>query len=104
LILPMAITIHPKAMVDERAQLSDGCRVWHSEHISAGARFGDRCSLGQNVFVGNNIVIGSNTKNQRNVLGYDVVTFQDDVLSSPSTVFTRVHNPLSVVARKYEYR
>jgi UDP-2-acetamido-3-amino-2,3-dideoxy-glucuronate N-acetyltransferase len=100
----MAITIHPSAIVDEGAQLGDGCRVWHFVHISAGARIGENCSFGQNVYVGNDVVIGSNVKIQNNVSVYDAVTLQDDVFCGPSMVFTNVHNPRSAVARKDEYR
>lgn len=97
-------TIHPSAIVDEGAQLGDGCRVWHFVHISAGARIGERCSFGQNVFVGNDVQIGHNVKIQNNVSVYDAVTLEDDVFCGPSLVFTNVYNPRSAIARKDEYR
>ena len=100
----MATTIHPSAIVDDGAQLGDDCRVWHFVHISAGARIGERCSFGQNVFVGNDVRIGSNVKIQNNVSVYDAVTLEDDVFCGPSMVFTNVYNPRSAVARKDEYR
>jgi UDP-2-acetamido-3-amino-2,3-dideoxy-glucuronate N-acetyltransferase len=97
-------TIHPSAIVDEGAQLAEGCRVWHFVHISGGARIGSGCSLGQNVFVGNDVVIGSNVKIQNNVSVYDAVTLEDDVFCGPSMVFTNVYNPRAAVNRKAEYR
>jgi UDP-2-acetamido-3-amino-2,3-dideoxy-glucuronate N-acetyltransferase len=100
----MAVTIHPSAIVDEGAQLGDGCRVWHFVHICAGAHIGARCSLGQNVFVGNDVVIGQNVKIQNNVSVYDAVTLEDDVFCGPSMVFTNVYNPRAAVTRKDEYR
>ena len=100
----MPTTIHPSAIVDEGAQLGDGCRVWHFVHISAGARIGERCSFGQNVFIGNDVAIGNNVKIQNNVSVYDAVTLEDDVFCGPSMVFTNVYNPRSAVARKDEYR
>ena len=100
----MPTTIHPTAIVDEGAQLGDGCRVWHFVHISAGARIGARCSFGQNVYVGNDVVIGDNVKIQNNVSVYDAVTLEDDVFCGPSMVFTNVYNPRSAVTRKDEYR
>lgn len=100
----MATTIHPSAIVDDGAQLGDGCRVWHFVHISAGARIGERCSFGQNVFVGNDVTIGNNVKIQNNVSVYDAVTLEDDVFCGPSMVFTNVYNPRSAVTRKDEYR
>jgi len=95
---------HPSAIVDDGAQIGDGCRVWHFVHISAGARIGARCSLGQNVYVGNDVRIGDNVKIQNNVSVYDAVTLEDDVFCGPSMVFTNVYNPRSAVTRKDEYR
>ena len=100
----MATTVHPTAIVDEGAQLGDGCRVWHWVHISGGARIGRACSFGQNVYVGNDVTIGDNVKIQNNVSVYDAVTLEDDVFCGPSMVFTNVHNPRSAVVRKNEYR
>ena len=100
----MTIVIHPSAIVDDGAQLGDGCRVWHFAHISAGARIGSGCSFGQGVYVGNDVAIGDNVKVQNNVSVYDAVTLEDDVFCGPSMVFTNVHNPRSAVPRKDEYR
>ena len=100
----MATTIHPSAIVDEGAQLGDGCRVWHFVHISAGARIGRGCSFGQGVYVGNDVLIGDNVKVQNHVSVYDAVTLEDEVFCGPSMVFTNVYNPRSAVSRKDEYR
>ena len=54
------MTIHPSAIVDPGAQIGARTRIWHFVHVCAGARIGERCSLGQNVFVGNRVVIGNN--------------------------------------------
>ena len=98
------IAIHPSAIVDDGAQLGEGCRVWHFVHISAGARIGAGCSFGQGVYVGNDVAIGNNVKIQNNVSVYDAVTLEDDVFCGPSMVFTNVHNPRAAVVRKGEYR
>jgi UDP-2-acetamido-3-amino-2,3-dideoxy-glucuronate N-acetyltransferase len=99
-----ATTIHPSAIVDEGAQLGEGCRVWHWVHISSGASIGNSCSFGQGVYVGSDVQIGHNVKIQNNVSVYDAVTLEDDVFCGPSMVFTNVHNPRSAVVRKAEYR
>ena len=98
-----ATTIHPSAIVDEGAQLGEGCRVWHFVHICAKARIGRGCSFGQNVFVGNDVTIGDNARVQNNVSIYDAVTLEDDVFCGPSMVFTNVINPRAHVSRKDEY-
>ena len=100
----MATAIHPSAIVDDGAVLGADCRVWHFVHISAGARIGERCSFGQNVYVGNDVRIGNNVRIQNNVSVYDAVTLEDDVFCGPSMVFTNVHNPRAAVTRKDQYR
>jgi UDP-2-acetamido-3-amino-2,3-dideoxy-glucuronate N-acetyltransferase len=99
-----AASIHPSAIVDDGAQLGEGCRVWHFAHVCAGARIGAHGSLGQNVYVGNDVVIGDNARIQNNVAVYDAVTLEDDVFCGPSMVFTNVLNPRAAVSRKHEYR
>ena len=100
----MTYTVHPTAIVDDGAQIGAGTRVWHWVHICAGARIGERCSFGQNVFVGNDVVIGNNVMVQNNVSVYDAVQLDDDVFCGPSMVFTNVYNPRSAITRKNEYR
>jgi UDP-2-acetamido-3-amino-2,3-dideoxy-glucuronate N-acetyltransferase len=97
-------TVHPTAIVDDGAEIGAGSRVWHWTHICGGARIGERCSFGQNVFVGNDVIVGNNVKVQNNVSIYDAVTLEDDVFCGPSMVFTNVNNPRSHVSRKHEYR
>ena len=95
---------HPSAIVDTGAELGEDTKIWHFSHVCAGARIGERCSLGQNVFVANDVRIGHNVKIQNNVSVYDAVTLEDDVFIGPSAVFTNVNNPRSAVSRKGEYR
>ena len=95
---------HPSAIIDEGAQIGPGTRIWHWVHVSPQARIGERCSLGQNVYVSNDVVIGDNVKIQNNVSVYDAVTLEGDVFCGPSMVFTNVYNPRASVTRKEEYR
>lgn len=69
-----------------------------------GARIGQNCSLGQNVFVATGVALGNNVKVQNNVSLYTGVVCDDDVFLGPSMVFTNVVNPRSAVERKNEYR
>lgn len=102
--MSQAYQVHETAIVDKGAQIGAGTCVWHWTHICAGARIGEKCSFGQNVYVGNDVVIGNNVKVQNNVSIYDAVTLEDDVFCGPSMVFTNVYNPRSAVTRKHEYR
>ncbi|OWL86396.1 acyltransferase [Halopseudomonas aestusnigri] len=100
----MSYQAHPSAIVDEGAEIGEGCRIWHFVHVCGGARIGKSVSLGQNVFVGNRVVIGDRCKIQNNVSVYDNVTLEEGVFCGPSMVFTNVYNPRSLIERKSEYR
>lgn len=95
--------VHPTAIVDDGAQLGEGTKVWHFAHISAGARIGRKCILGQNTFVADGVVIGENTKIQNNVAVYTGTTIEADVFLGPSCVLTNVTNPRSQVVRHSLY-
>jgi UDP-2-acetamido-3-amino-2,3-dideoxy-glucuronate N-acetyltransferase len=95
---------HDSAIVDDGAVIGEGSRVWHFAHVCGGAKVGSAVSLGQNVFVGNRVLIADNCKIQNNVSVYDNVTLEEGVFCGPSMVFTNVHNPRALVARKDEYR
>lgn len=97
------IYIHPSAVIDQPCTIGAGTRIWHFCHVCSGARLGDRCNLGQNVFVAGGVVLGSNVKVQNNVSIYEGVTLEDDVFCGPSMVFTNVRNPRSAVVRKGQY-
>lgn len=100
----MSYNVHSSAIIDEGAEIGDGCRIWHFAHVCGGARIGKNVSLGQNVFVGNRVEIGDNCKVQNNVSVYDNVTLEDGVFCGPSVVFTNVYNPRALIERKDEYR
>lgn len=95
--------VHPTAIVDDGATIGSDTKIWHFCHVMGGAVIGERCSLGQNVFVGNRGRLGNNIKVQNNVSIYDCVEIEDDVFCGPSMVFTNVYNPRSHVSRKDEY-
>ena len=95
--------VHPTAVVDEGAVIGDSTKVWHFVHVSKGARVGERCIFGQNVFIAPGVVIGNGVKIQNNVSVYAGVEIEDDVFLGPSCVFTNVNNPRAHVERKDEY-
>ncbi|HEY3930726.1 MAG TPA: acyltransferase [Candidatus Koribacter sp.] len=99
----LSYTVHPTAIVDEGAKIGAGTRIWHWVHVQGNSIIGERCSLGQNVYVGK-ALIGNNVKIQNNVSVYDEVVLEDDVFCGPSMVFTNVINPRSHVVRKSEYK
>ncbi len=91
--------VHVTAVVDEGAEIGDGTKIWHFSHITSGARIGERCIFGQNVYVAGGVVIGNNVKVQNNVSIYTGTVIEDDVFLGPSCVLTNVTNPRSQVVR-----
>jgi UDP-2-acetamido-3-amino-2,3-dideoxy-glucuronate N-acetyltransferase len=94
---------HPTAIVDDGAQIGAGTKVWHFCHVMPGARLGEDCILGQNVFVASGVTLGNGCKVQNNVSLYTGVVLEDHVFCGPSMVFTNVMNPRAHVERKDEY-
>ena len=98
------VYVHESAFVDEPSDIGEGTKIWHFCHIMSGARVGERCIFGQNVFVANGVSVGNNVKIQNNVSLYTGVELEDDVFCGPSCVFTNVTNPRSEILRRDEYR
>src|ERR1044072_3380890 len=95
--------VHESAYVDEPCEIGAGTKVWHFCHISANARIGERCILGQKVFVAGDVRIGDNVKIQNNVSVYTGVELEDDVFCGPSCVFTNVVNPRAQAVSQDQY-
>jgi UDP-2-acetamido-3-amino-2,3-dideoxy-glucuronate N-acetyltransferase len=96
--------VHPSSVVDEGAQIGNGSKIWHFSHVMSTAVIGERCNIGQNVFIDNRVSVGHGVKIQNNVSLYNGVIVEDDVFLGPSMVFTNVINPRSFVERKTEFR
>jgi UDP-2-acetamido-3-amino-2,3-dideoxy-glucuronate N-acetyltransferase len=90
--------------VDRGARVGAGTRIWHFSHVMAGASIGQRCMLGQNVFVAGTARIGDGCRIQNNVSVYDGVELGPSVFVGPSAVFTNVRNPRAGVDRHGEFQ
>lgn len=98
-----AFFAHPTAIIDSKATVGAGCKVWHFSHVMVGASLGPGCNLGQNVVISPGVRLGRNVKIQNNVSVYTGVTVEDDVFLGPSCVLTNVSNPRSQVNRRDLY-
>ena len=92
--------VHETAVIDADVQLGEGTEVWHFVHVSAGARIGARCALGQNVYVGPRVRIGNGVRVQNNVSIYEGIEIESEVFLGPSCVFTNVSRPRAAFSRK----
>lgn len=86
---------HESAYVDEPCSIGAGTKIWHFSHVQSGARIGESCVLGQNVYIGSNVVIGDCVKIQNNVSVYEGVELENHVFCGPSAVFTNIRDPRS---------
>ena len=96
--------LHETARVDLPCEIGAGTRVWHFSHVMAGARIGENCILGQNVYIDRDVRIGDGCKIQNNVSVYKGVVLEEGVFCGPSVVFTNVVNPRAFIERKHEFR
>jgi UDP-2-acetamido-3-amino-2,3-dideoxy-glucuronate N-acetyltransferase len=94
---------HPSAVVDDRASVGAGSKIWHFSHVMAGARIGSNCSFGQNVFIANGVRVGDDVKVQNNVSLYEGVELESGVFIGPSCVFTNVKRPRAQFSQKHAY-
>jgi UDP-2-acetamido-3-amino-2,3-dideoxy-glucuronate N-acetyltransferase len=97
------VFVHPTAVIDEPCSIGADTKIWHFCHVMKDAQIGERCILGQNVFVAGGAIIGNNCKIQNNVSVYAGVELEDDVFCGPSCVFTNVTNPRSQIVRRHLY-
>ena len=96
--------VHASSFVDPGAVIGKGTKIWHFCHVMGTAILGERCNLGQNVYIDGHVVIGNGVKIQNNVSVYKGVLVEDDVFLGPSMVFTNVINPRSFIERKTEFK
>ena len=94
---------HETAVIDIGARIAKGVKIWHFSHIMPRAIIGEKCNIGQNVFIADDVILGRNVKIQNNVSIYAGVCCEDDVFLGPSCVFTNVLNPRSAVNRRGKY-
>jgi len=94
---------HPSAIIDPKAQVGAGSKIWHFSHVMGGAELGAGCNLGQNVVISPGVKLGRNVKVQNNVSIYTGTIIEDDVFLGPACVLTNVSNPRSQVNRQSLY-
>jgi len=91
---------HPSSIIEKGAKIGQNTKIWHFCHITAGAKIGEKCTLGQNVFVDGKVKIENYVKIHNNVSVYDGVTLKDYVFCGPSMVFTNDPVPRSKYPKK----
>jgi UDP-2-acetamido-3-amino-2,3-dideoxy-glucuronate N-acetyltransferase len=90
------IKIHPEAEVSPEAVLGDGTTVWRNAQIREGARLGNKCIVGQGVYIDYEVVIGNHVKIQNGASLHHGVELEDGVFVGPQVVFTNDKIPRGI--------
>jgi acetyltransferase-like isoleucine patch superfamily enzyme len=92
---PVAI-VQASAVVDSRAELGPGVRVWHWTQVREGAVIGAESIVGKGCYVDAGVRIGSRVKIQSNVSIFHGVTIEDGVFVGPHVCFTNDRAPRAI--------
>lgn len=89
-------TIHPTADVSPRATIGLNVRIWHHAQIREGARIGDNCIIGKDVYIDFDVSVGANSKLQNGVYVYHGATLEDGVFLGPGVILTNDRLPRAI--------
>jgi len=89
------VYVHPTAVIDKKARIGKGTKVWHFAHIRADAEIGKGCILGHCVYIDRWVKIGNNVKLENKATVYYGVRIEDDVFVGPHVTFTNDLYPRS---------
>jgi len=90
--------IHPSAVIDNRATIGEGSKIWINVQVREGAVIGRSCNVGKDVYVDKDVIIGERCKIQNAVSIYSGVTIANDVFIGPHVCFTNDKLPRAFVA------
>ena len=97
-------SIQESSILEEGVLIGRETRIQHFCHIRAQARIGERCLLGDYVYVDRGVQIGNEVNILERVLIYQGVTLEDRVFCGPGVIFTNLTNPRAFIECKDEVR
>lgn len=86
---------HKTALVDKKAKIGKGTRLWAFTNIQPGAVIGGDCNICDGCFVENGAVIGNNVTVKNQVAIFEGVTIEDDVFVGANVAFVNDRRPRS---------
>lgn len=89
-------TTHPSAEVSPQARIGTGTSIWHQAQIREGARIGDNCIIGKDVYVDFDVLIGNNVKVQNAAQIYHGAIIEDAVFIGPQVCLTNDRLPRAI--------
>lgn len=86
---------HKTALVDKKAQIGKGTRLWAFTNVKAGAVIGRDCNICDGSFVEGGAVIGNNVTIKHHVAVFDGVAIGDGVFVGSNVAFINDRYPRS---------
>lgn len=90
--------LDPLSLVDYRARVGRGCKIWAWSQVREGAEIGDHTSIGTAAYIGPDVVVGKQGKIQNNALIYEPAVLGDGVFIGPGAVLTNDRRPRALNA------
>jgi UDP-2-acetamido-3-amino-2,3-dideoxy-glucuronate N-acetyltransferase len=87
---------HPTSIVEPRADIGAGTRIWANAQVRSGARIGTGCVLGRNSFVDADVIVGDNVKIHTNASVFEGAVIDDGVFIGPHVVITNDRVPRAI--------
>ena len=92
----MAARIQASAEVSRDATIGRDTTIWHWAQVREGARIGQRCNIGKDVYIDAAVVVGDDCKIQNFATLYRGVTVGNRVFIGPHVCFTNDTYPRAV--------
>ena len=86
---------HNQALVDEKAQVGDGTRIWAFVNVGPGAVIGRECNISDGCFIEQGAVVGNHVTMKHHVSVFEGVTVKDDVFIGSNVAFINDRYPRS---------
>src|SRR2546428_7590101 len=86
--------VHAKAICESK-EVGGGTRIWAFAHVLDGARIGEDCNIGEQVFVESGATIGNRVTVKNQVQVWEGVEIGDDVFVGPGVTFANDRFPRS---------
>lgn len=87
--------VHPLALVDPKAIIGKGTKIYAFSQVGEGSVIGERCTIGTGCAVLSGASLGNGVKIQCDTKIWNGVTLEDDVFVGPNVIFTNDLTPRS---------
>ena len=85
--------IHPTAIIDHRAKVGAGSRIWAYAQVRENVVIGENCMIGNGVYIDSGVKVGKRCNIHNKALLYRNVVLEDDVFVGPGVCFMNDSHP-----------